>query len=74
MSTRDPRVDPKPGDVLLKPIYAAHKVERTITVISVAHGAVRITCDPPLPSNANYFHHADWPFLMRFSEVIHAAD
>lgn len=74
---RDPRVDPKPGDVLRKPDFWRKDgvvIIREIRVISVGHGAVRVKSEPPLPNDVNILHHADWHFLMRNAEVIQRAE
>lgn len=72
---RDPRVDPRPGDVLRKNNAAQPTVYRTVTVVSVGHGAVRYSSVPPMPYDSNYFHLSDWGFLMRNAEVIkHAGE
>lgn len=68
---RNPLVDPRPGDVIIKTdawarIKGKPPIVREWTILSVAHGAVRIKSDPPMPAPfAGYFHLSDWPFYMR---------
>jgi hypothetical protein len=52
---------------------------RTFTVLSVGHGAVRVSVDPPMSDRSNFnglFHLGDWPYLMSTvnTEVLHVAD
>lgn len=74
MSGRDPRVDPKVGDVLRTARITRLVQSRQITSRDPSHGVLRVAKAPYNPNHGDYMRFTDWVRWAKKAEVIHAAE